>query len=434
MKKEFKTIASCLLFLILLGGCGKLLRYIVTDDTSSYTRITFHEMYEQDNIDTLFVGSSHCYRSFIPSILDEEMCANTFNAGTSSQALDGSFMIIKEAARYNNLKHIYLEVYFNVGLADAYKNRNQLTQTYIISDYLRPSFDKYRYLLNASSKEHYINSFIVARRNWDKLLKPSYILNLLSLKQTETYKNYAYDYVAGDSEYYAGKGFVASKGSVLNWNYFQPGILDGLSFENLSEDWYGSLNEIIDFCNNRDIALTLVSAPMSNYYIASLVNYDSYVDIVEDIIRDKDVEYLDFNLCKERYIPNCSEIFKDVDHLNYNGAVEFSNIFAQCVNGTIISDKVFYKTFDEKMSSLPITVFGIVYQNQKDGTRICKVVSNSDQIEYSIELMSTDGAYTLIQSWSDNELFEMSSDSHGICKVSYRQIGDGKEYSVNITY
>ena len=59
-------------------------------------------------------GSSHCYRTFIPEILDKKLGVNTFNVGTSAQQMDGSFMVIKEAAKYNNIKHIYLEVYYNL--------------------------------------------------------------------------------------------------------------------------------------------------------------------------------------------------------------------------------------------------------------------------------------------------------------------------------
>lgn len=49
-----------------------------------------------------------------------------------------------------------------------------MTPTYIISDYLRPSIDKFLYLLNASGKEQYVHSFIVARRNW-KILDQLYL-------------------------------------------------------------------------------------------------------------------------------------------------------------------------------------------------------------------------------------------------------------------
>ena len=113
MKKNVKRVVACLLFCVMFIGCGEFFRYILIDDTGSYTRITFHEMYEQENIDVLFVGSSHCYRSFIPEIFDDELGIASFNGGTSSQNLDGSYMVIKEAARYNDIKHVYLELYYN---------------------------------------------------------------------------------------------------------------------------------------------------------------------------------------------------------------------------------------------------------------------------------------------------------------------------------
>lgn len=155
-------MVSCLVFCILCIGIGKFFRYLLSDDASSYTRVTFHEMYEQDNIDILFVGSSLCYKGFIPEIFDEKLGLNTFNAGTSGQHLDGSYMVIKEAAKYHDIKHIYLELYHNIARSTPYKSRKELTQTYIISDYLRPSLDKFLYMLNASGSDHYANSFIVA--------------------------------------------------------------------------------------------------------------------------------------------------------------------------------------------------------------------------------------------------------------------------------
>ena len=89
VKGKIKTLLSVLVFCILFLLVGQMFRYLLTDDSGSYTRMTFHEMYEQDNIDILFVGSSHCYRSFVPEILDKKLNRSTFNIGTSSQKMDG---------------------------------------------------------------------------------------------------------------------------------------------------------------------------------------------------------------------------------------------------------------------------------------------------------------------------------------------------------
>ena len=101
--KKIKTICSILCAAVLfigvgrLIGVGKILHYILVDDTSSYTRLTMHELYHADsNIDVLFVGSSHVYQSLNPEITDKIFQRNTFNAGSSSQGMDGSLAMIKE--------------------------------------------------------------------------------------------------------------------------------------------------------------------------------------------------------------------------------------------------------------------------------------------------------------------------------------------------
>lgn len=436
--KRIKIITGCLAFLIAFIACGELLKYMLIDDTGSYTRVTFHEMYEQDNIDILFVGSSHCYRSFIPEILDNNAEGlNTFNAGTSSQALDGSYMIIQEAAKHNDLKHIYLELYFNVAFS-SYKDREQLTQTYIIADYLHPSLTKIEYLLNASSKKHYINSFIIARRSWEKLLDIKYIGDLISKKQTKTYKDYGYEYITGDAEWYAGKGFVANTGEIQGWNMFLEGEWNSFDFSNISNDWVHTLGDIISFCNTKGISLTLVSAPMSNFYLSGGGNYDVYIDLVNNIIKDTNVDYLDFNLCKEKYIPNVSELFKDVDHLNYEGAQIFSKVFLDYLNGVVSKEELFYASYEEKIESIAPTVFGIIYQDeQKESgelSRICKIIS-SGEMEYAINLKTSDNKYIEVQDFSENDVFSVTPESHGACTITYRSLDNkGIEYSVDINY
>lgn len=424
MKKKVKHIIACLLFCLILRGCGAFFRYILTDDTASYTRIAFHEMYEQENIDSLFVGSSHCYRSFIPEIFDREWGITTFNGGTSSQNLDGSLMVIKEAARYNDIKHIYLELYYGVASA-SYKTRTEMTQTYIISDYLRPSLDKCKYLLDASTKDYYSNSFIIARRNWFKFFDARYVRDLVRKKGADAYKNYEYAYVTGETEWYAGKGYVANKGIVENWNYFSTGGWSNINLDNVSEDWLHSLEEIIAFCDKKGISLTLLSAPMPNFLLAGAENYDEYVELVQSIIKGTTVNYYDFNLCKETYFPNTSSLFKDVDHMNCYGAETFSYLLADFINGKISADELFYDSYEEKLKNLEPTVFGISYHDDKneDGetVRNCKIVSTgNDRLEYKISFSTAEGELREVQDFSDNRFFAIAPEEHGTLAITYR--------------
>ena len=188
-------------------------------------------------------------------------------------------MVIKEAVRYYDIKHIYLELYYNVAFA-TYKDRTEMTQVYIISDYLRPSLDKIQYLIHASSSDYYVNSFIPARRNWPKLFDIEYVKNLLIKKQSVDYKNYAYTYVTRDTEWYAGKGYVANNNAIEGWNYFSNKNWNNVDFDDVSDDWMNTLRDIIAFCEKEEISLTLVSAPISNFMLSGIGNYDEYVELI----------------------------------------------------------------------------------------------------------------------------------------------------------
>ncbi len=420
MKKKIKIVFSSFLFCLLLVGCGKFFRYILIDDTASYTRIAFHEMYQQDNIDVLFVGSSHCYRSFVPEILDQELGKNTFNIGTSSQYLDGSYMAIQEAARYHEIEHVYLELYYNVSFS-VNKKRTELTPVYIISDYLKPSAEKLRYMLNASTKDYYANSFILARRNWTKFFDADYVKDLLIKKQSDAYKNYAYDYVTGKNEWYDGKGYVANRLMVEDWNYFTKLETENIDLSAVSDDWRRTLDDIISFCSRENISLTLVAAPMSNFMMSNFTNYDAYVEMVQDIVAGTDVKYYDFNLCKEKYFPNTSELFKDHDHLNCYGAEKFSYLFADFINGKIAEEELFYPSLEEKMKEIQPTAFGVAYRDGEENVRECRIVSNRKEgMEYRIALKPEKGKKSLLQDFSENRTFSIGQDEHGVCTVQYR--------------
>ena len=190
-----KTLSKSILTLIcavtLFFACGVLLRYILIDDTSSYTRIMMHQLYNSpQNIDIAFVGSSHTYQTWVPSICDAGFGKNTFNAGSSGQALDGSLAMIQELNDYHNVEHVFLELYFGIADLEEYNKRTETVATYLLSDYMRPSLRKYNFIINASSKNHYANSFIIARRNWQKLFSPRYIVKLVRKKLTPEYRNY----------------------------------------------------------------------------------------------------------------------------------------------------------------------------------------------------------------------------------------------------
>jgi hypothetical protein len=325
-----------------------------------------HELYGQEkNIDALFVGSSHCYRSLDTSVTDEIMRMNTFNAGSSAQCLDGSYQMIREAAKHNDLKHVYVELYY-VLQARAYEHRKDLTSTYILSDYMKPSLSKFKYLLDSSDKDYWFNSFVPARRYWRRLGGVRYMSSLLQKKSTSDYKKYKYTMLNDEEEAYQGKGFVANYTETKTGSFHVYKQFGEITDNTISKDARTYIHKICNFCKKKGIELTFFSSPISGFRLAGVGNYDKYINDMKEIVEKEGVQYYDFNLCKSSILKLTDEDFKDTDHLNVHGAFKYSEVFSKFFTGKYTQDDLFYSSVEEKLSSEPGTVFGMVLEKHVD--------------------------------------------------------------------
>lgn len=434
MKLYLKRICSVLLFLSLLLGSFMGWKYILCDDTSSYTRIMMHELYHPDaNIDIAFVGSSHVYRSIDPSVTDRLFNCYTFNAGSSSQRMDGSFAIIQELCKRNSVKQVYLELYHGVCSTTAYADDPELTATYILSDYMKPSFNKLNYLLHASSKSYWVNSFLPFRRNWDNLFNLDDIRRVIQAKSTESYKNYEW-VPNGSSEYYAGKGFVGNDSAIdieslsVNANaYGEIPVPDA----DLQTDWLESLLSIIRFCNQNQIELVFFIAPEPESTVVGKGNYQQYHDYIQQIADRNDIPFFDFNLVRETFLDtNDWRLFKDEDHLNTTGAEVFSVLFSDFFMGKIARNDLFYDSYSEKLLSREPQIYGVAGSgnNSEDGEKQYKIVSNrSSGIQCRITAQADDGTIRRIQDFSDNLHFSLPSEERGILTIDWCMSGSPKK-------
>ncbi|MCC8107171.1 MAG: hypothetical protein LIO99_14420 [Clostridiales bacterium] len=352
MRKIIARIASLLIISVLFMGGLRLFRYLVTDDSSSYTRIMMHQLYESEsNIDILFVGSSHVYRSLVPDIADDILGGYTFNAGTSAQAMDGSYWIIREALDNNEVSCIYLELYYGIATGEKYKDRTQLTSTYIIADYMRNPINRTIYLLNASSKEYYANSFIIARRNWENLLDIDIISSIVKKKSSVAYKNYEYTKGENDVEYYVDRGFVANDSVMDEEQAISSEAYDEIDLSSISDDYLNSLESIVTLCAKKEVELIFFIAPMPESTVVGKGNYDAYSSYIKELAEYWNIEFYDFNLCKTSYFDASDyKFFKDDDHLNTTGAEKFTEVFSSFFSGQISSEALFYESLEDKLA------------------------------------------------------------------------------------
>ncbi len=85
MKHSFlQKAAAAALFVLLTAALLAAADFLLVDDVHSYSRVMLQELYrDAGNIDTLFLGSSHCYRSVDPAAVDAALTPQSFNAGSS---------------------------------------------------------------------------------------------------------------------------------------------------------------------------------------------------------------------------------------------------------------------------------------------------------------------------------------------------------------
>ena len=321
--------------------------YLLVDDTETYTRITMHELYEnEEDIDTLFLGSSHCLRAYNPELFTELTGKTSFNLGSTSQNYDTSYYLLREAVKYHDIKTVYLDMHYKFLFID--KKDRDLVQANIITDYMRPSLNKLEFLLNTTETKHYTNRLLPFRREWQKIADLPWIQEVWTKKQSDSYQNY--DPVVVEQEYYAGKGFVFSEEeldaeAITWWENFTPVSEDMASQVTYTLSY---IEKIVTFCQENNIRLIFVTAPSFKQYLDAIGPYDQAYQYIKELAEKYEVPYLDFNLCKEEYLNLGEESFQDVDHLNGKGAMTLTTLLAQLDSGQERIDEYFNPWYDVK--------------------------------------------------------------------------------------
>lgn len=412
--RKTRIILSVIVFCAVVWLSNRFFTYILARDDlySSFTRVTLHELYHpQDNIDILFLGSSHSYRAINTRVTDEGFNANTFNAGTSCQYLDGSYALLVEAGKRNQLQRVYVEMYYSL-TGMNHEDRTELTSTYQISDNMKTSVNKFRFLLNGCGKDYWINGLVPARRNWQKLFKKGYVAETIAAKRTPAYIDY--EWPSSEKEYYAGKGYIGSDVEAEDNVFVRKGGWGTVADNVFAEDDIESLEKIIQYCDKNGIELVLYSAPMTDFRVADLGNYDHYIEQVNSFLADKSVKYYDFNLCREKYFSCTRENFSDHEHINTVGAEKFSELFAAFFTGKITEEELFYDSYANKMESMEAEVYGLCYaveeqdehksitfrtvRNKEQDVRYCVYSRNeAEEYEQIADMMTRDSAVVSVE-------------------------------------
>lgn len=355
MKKSIlQKAAAAALFVLLTAALLAAADFLLVDDVHSYSRIMLQELYaDAGNIDTLFLGSSHSYRSVDPAAVDAALGTHSFNAGSSQQLPDGSYYLLRETAKQNDLKTVYLEMFYTVYNESA--SSNVPLACYLLADNMDArSPERYEYLWEMGGLAAFADLLLPARHG---IAAPSAMPEIWKAKLTDGYTlgNYRYVTYPDSGEEYRGRGFVYTTGTP------QDGfatLLDVDPDTPLSDFGWEYLNKITDFCQENGIKLVLYTAPLPSGYLYNTQNYQAYVDAVQSFCAAHDgLEYWDFSLYRARNDMDLKpDDFSDAHHLNGSGAEKFTRTLCDTIQRRAAgqsADEIFYPTAEQKLAEMP---------------------------------------------------------------------------------
>ena len=363
MKNKYTIrIAKCILLILVIVGTYHALNYIATNDTAVMTRVTFHDFYEAEKVDGLFLGPSHVYAGLNMVELSELTGKEYYTVSTSSQETIASYYALEDALRHQDLKEVYLEISPS---RMAVQDKERTIKLYIVTDYLKNTVQKWINMYEIYGMDGIVNAALKLRRNFDILSKNPIDWKGLD-KKDEMYWNYETS-VERYGYDYTGKGTWIRDGSIaekpkLRKKVYGTEIYEYINPSRIGEEEWGYVQKMVDLCREKDVKLTFFVMPYTDFWLEGYTDYTEFMSYMKAYAQENGIDWLDMNLVHDEKLMLDESAFSDLDHLNRKGNSITTRFLAEYINGT--AGDCFYETIEEKKEKEPskAMVYGIDYE------------------------------------------------------------------------
>lgn len=404
-----KRIISIVLTMSILYGLCAAMNFAYFEE-EDWCHSLWHSYYKTDNIDNLFLGSSHVYSDVNPELLDNINGMSNFNMSYGFQSLSESYYLIKEAARRHDLKNVYVELYH---VPNTEKMNKNIENRWRAISYMRPSITKYQFVFEMGDSTHYLETLFPFVRYRSKLFDIEYVKTVIEKKNSEDWKNYAYN---------TNKGFLYSDKMYTQEKWLSDAPVNLIEDGMLSEENQNYMRKIMKYCQKKGINIKFFISPMYETLVLSAGDYDAYYKQVQSIANEYQVELYDFNLCKQQYLNvTQSEYLSDAGHLNTSGA----NIFTPLLWDVLAGDPAenvnyFYNSFQERIAEEEPETYGVYYTVEEDRKKCVIATNRNNYYEYRIIATPSEGESLLLQDFSYNIAFDLPHHESGILTIVSR--------------
>ena len=323
------------------------LDYVISDDTSSMSRVTILNYYKQDPVDIVFTGTSHTMYCVDAARLTEKLDRSVYNLSTSGPDFVKLYYLLKEAIRAKDIDTAFVEM--SVSRLGSSSGDNE-TSTFIISDYLKNLPNRAALVLNAVDENSYMNGFFRLRRNITAIPTVSEIKWLIGRKQEEEYIRYS------GWEQYRGRGEWYRHGT-FDRTIDYDGVDNFTVHDILPKEWT-YLTKIMDLCARKGVKLVLYVTPYSEPYLIQFREYEHITDAVRKLADAHSATFIDLNLIRDEYFHLDSEDYTDFEHMNTEVGAQLADFLAEYIRDP--DHDWLYGSLREKYTD--DTVYGVGYR------------------------------------------------------------------------
>lgn len=272
-------------------------------------------------VETLLLGTSLVHWGINGQMLGDALESTTFNLATAAQPLSGSYYLLKDQIKYNDIKKVFLGVHVSTMTRD-YGMGIKIRES--IFERLLSPLGKLEYLYKTADCAEYPRYlFFLARQ--DNLFDYEQVEKNVTYKRTDDFKNnisppkkkYVYQTMGNDNTRAVYKGNYAQKRLPKKSVWNRENIID------YNEEY---LQMIADLCRENEIELNLVIMPMVPEITKLLGDIGDMHEYYADFCSRNNATLFDFNRYENIYgiLPN--EYFQDAKHLNVKGANVFTGL------------------------------------------------------------------------------------------------------------
>lgn len=266
----------------------------------------------KNSIDILFIGSSHSYCAFNTKLFDNKLEVDSYNLGTGSQSIQGSYYAIKEILKKQDIKIVILEGYSlyieKEGKEKSYANTKNI-------------YDDMKFSLNKLQMA--IENFSKRDRLFQMFTTTAY---------HERWKEIEYLYFNFNKDMPLYKGFSGYKfnyvRATLNYTLYESNYNTKFR-ENFPKRNMELFEKLAKELKEKNIKLILVSVPVvpRDNFLKSKYSIETDPKIKE-IAQKYDVDIINFNDGKDKFEKIC---FLDDMHLSLAGSDLISEKVAQII-------------------------------------------------------------------------------------------------------